>query len=177
LIETKRLLLRELREDDAPAYAQMCADPEVMRYVGGELLSADDAWRQLAMLVGHWTLRGFGMWAVEDRAGDFVGRVGLHFPLGWPERELGWALARKHWGQGYALEAAAAVRDHAFRDRQRPRLASFIHPENARSIRLAERLGGQPQGTADLRGHHVLVYVYTAAPGVENRHTRGCELS
>lgn len=161
VIETQRLRLRELREADAAAYVQMCADPEVMRYVSGDPLSADDAWRQLAMLVGHWTLRGFGMWAVETRDGEFVGRVGLHFPLGWPEREIGWALARPCWGRGYAFEAAAAARDHAFRDLGWQRLVSYIHPENARSIRLAERLGGRRTGEIDLRGYRVLVYAYS----------------
>jgi RimJ/RimL family protein N-acetyltransferase len=161
VIETQRLRLRELREDDAAAYVRMCADPEVMRYVSGSPLAADDAWRQLAMLVGHWTLRGFGMWAVETRDGEFVGRVGLHFPLGWPEREIGWALARPCWGRGYAFEAAQAARDHAFRDLGWQRLVSYIHPDNARSIRLAERLGGRRAGEADLRGHRVLVYAYS----------------
>lgn len=161
VIETQRLRLRELREDDAEAYVRMCADPEVMRYVSGDPLSADDAWRQLAMLVGHWTLRGFGMWAVETREGEFVGRVGLHFPLGWPEREIGWALARPCWGHGYAFEAAAAARDHAFRGLGWQRLVSYIHPENARSIRLAERLGGRRAGETDLRGHRVLVFAYS----------------
>ncbi len=160
-IETQRLRLRDLREDDAAAYVQMCADPEVMRYVSGSPLSADEAWRQLAMLVGHWTLRGFGMWAVETREGEFVGRVGLHFPLGWPEREIGWALARPYWGRGYAFEAAAAARDHAFRDLGWRRLVSYIHPDNARSIRLAERLGGRRAGETDLREHRVLVYAYS----------------
>jgi RimJ/RimL family protein N-acetyltransferase len=112
-IETERLRLRDLRETDFPAYAAMCADPEVMKYLGGTL-SAEDAWRQLAMLVGHWALRGFGMWAVETREGELAGRVGLHFPHGWPDRELGWALVRTHWGRGYALEAATAARDYAF---------------------------------------------------------------
>jgi RimJ/RimL family protein N-acetyltransferase len=89
-IETPRLLLRPFRDTDIEAYAAMCADPEVMRYVGERgPLSRGDAWRQMAMLVGHWQLRGFGMWAVEERAtGAFLGRVGLHFPDGWPDREV-----------------------------------------------------------------------------------------
>lgn len=165
LIETERLRLRDLREDDAAAYVQMCADAEVMRYLGGGPLSAADAWRQLAMFVGHWTLRGYGMWAVETREGEFIGRVGLHYPLGWPDRELGWALARAYWGQGYAVEAAGAARDYAFRDLRWQRLTSFIHPENSRSVRLAERLGGRQLGATDLRGHHVLVYTYSGGVG------------
>jgi ribosomal-protein-alanine N-acetyltransferase len=160
-IETERLRLRELRETDFPAYAAMCADPEVMKYLGGGPLPAEDAWRQLAMFAGHWALRGFGMWAVETREGEFVGRIGLHFPHGWPDRELGWAIARAHWGRGYAFEAAAAARDHAFRDLQWPSLVSYILPENSRSIRLAERLGARRTGAVDLRGHRVLVFSHS----------------
>jgi RimJ/RimL family protein N-acetyltransferase len=63
LIRTKRLLLCDLRDEDTAAYAEMCADPEVMRYLGSGPLTLEDAWRQLAMFAGHWTLRGFGMWA------------------------------------------------------------------------------------------------------------------
>ena len=93
-LETSRLRLRQFAESDLDDYASMCADPEVMRYVGDRgPLSRDDTWRQLAMLVGHWALRGYGMWAVEELgSGAFVGRVGLHYPEGWPEPEIGWAI-------------------------------------------------------------------------------------
>ncbi len=164
-LETDRLILRKLCEADSEAYCQMCADEEVMRYLGSPALAADDAWRQLAMFVGHWALRGFGMYAVLTRPGEFVGRVGLHFPLGWPEREIGWALDRRHWGQGYAFEAAAAVRDLALQDLKWPRLVSYIFPENARSIRLARRLGGQEEGEIALRGFPALRYGYGSRPG------------
>jgi len=69
----------------------------------------------MAMLVGHWSLRGFGSWAVEERVtGNFLGRVGLHFPDGWPDREVNWAFARQYWGKGFAFEAAQATLAHAF---------------------------------------------------------------
>lgn len=163
-LETPRLVLRKLCEEDSEAYCRMCADEEVMRYLGSPALAADDAWRQLAMFVGHWDLRGFGMYAILTRAGEFVGRVGLHFPLGWPEREIGWALDRRHWGQGYAFEAAAAVRDLALQDLKWPRLVSYIIPENVRSIRLARRLGAQEEGEVTLRGHQALRYVHGKGP-------------
>ncbi|MGE5234394.1 MAG: GNAT family N-acetyltransferase, partial [Acidobacteriota bacterium] len=160
-IRTQRLLLRAFRAEDAEPYLAMCADPEVMRWVSGEPLSAEDAWRQLAMFAGHWTLRGFGSWTVEERAsGRFVGRIGLHYPEGWPDRELGWALARPFWGQGYAAEGARAALAHAFDTLGWDHLVSLIHPENERSIRLATRLGARFQGTAAVRGHSVSVYSY-----------------
>lgn len=159
-IDTPRLRLRQLVHSDFDAYASLCADPEVMRYVGdGRPLSRGDAWRQLAMLVGHWSLRGYGMWAVEERAsGAFVGRVGLHFPEGWPDREVGWALARRFWGRGYAFEAARAALAVAFESLQWERAISLIAPENVRSIRLAERLGEERQKQILLRGRDVVVY-------------------
>lgn len=159
-IETPRLLLRPLREEDMDAYAAMHADPEIMRYLGeGVPLSREESWRNMAMFLGHWTLRGYGMWALEERAtGAFVGRAGLHCPEGWPDREVGWALARAHWGKGYALEAAQAALQHAFATLQWPRAISLIDPENQRSIRVAERLGERLDREITLRGKRTLLY-------------------
>src|SRR5713226_8257785 len=90
-LETERLLLRMWREDDFEAYAEICADPEVMRYLGGKPLSRLDAWRNMAMMVGHWHLRGYGHWVVEEKAsGKFIGRIGFLNAEGWPGFELGW---------------------------------------------------------------------------------------
>jgi RimJ/RimL family protein N-acetyltransferase len=160
VIETSRLRLRAFRDVDLDAYAELCADPEVMRYVGDRgVLSREDAWRQMAMLAGHWHLRGFGMWAVDEReSGAFIGRVGLHYPEGWPDREVAWALARTFWGRGYALEAARAVLEHAFGRLGWSRVISLIDPANTRSLRLAERLGERLEGNATIRGHRVAVY-------------------
>src|SRR5262245_54973412 len=110
-LETDRLALRMLREPDFESYAAMCADPEVMRYIGdGQALVRAMACRNLAMMIGHWSLRGYGLWAVEERTtGALVGRVGFWNPDGWPGFELGWMLRRSSWGQGYATEAARAV--------------------------------------------------------------------
>ncbi len=159
-LETERLLLRPFRENDIDAYAAMCADPDVMRYIGvRSVLSRDDAWRQMAMFVGHWQLRGFGVWAVEERAsGSLVGRVGLHFPEGWPDRELAWTLARPYWGRGFALEAARTALAHAFGPLGWHRVISLIDPDNRRSIRLAERLGERFEGEVTLRGYCLSLY-------------------
>ena len=87
-IETARLILRGWREDDLDAYAEMMADPEVMRFLGGES-SRGDAWRGMATLIGHWELRGFGFWAVERKHdGALIGRVGVQYPEGWPSTEI-----------------------------------------------------------------------------------------
>ena len=160
-LETNRLILRQFKEGDAEAYAAMCADPEVMRYLSatGELLTRADAWRQMSMFLGHWELRGYGTWAVEERAtGNFVGRVGLHNPEGWPDRELGWTIAREFWGRGYAFEAARASIDYAFGVLRWTHLVSLVHPQNTRSSSLAERLGYVADGTAEIRGLHLTKY-------------------
>ncbi len=164
-LTTSRLSLRAFRESDLDAMAAMCADPDVMRYLGdGRTLDREDAWRQMAMFVGHWSLRGFGPWAVQEAAsGAYVGRVGLYYPEGWPGRELGWVLGREHWGKGYATEAAGAVLDHAFGTLGWPRTISVIYRENARSIRVAEHLGAHLDGQATIRGHIADVYVIDRA--------------
>jgi RimJ/RimL family protein N-acetyltransferase len=165
LLDTPRLRLRPPAESDFNDYASLCADAEVMRYVGDRgPLSREDAWRQLAMLIGHWALRGYGMWVVEELgSGAFVGRVGLHNPEGWPEREVGWALARPYWGRGYAFEAATAALRVAFDMLGWSRAASLIAPLNLRSIRLAERLGERFERHLLLRGHEVSVYAIERA--------------
>jgi len=160
LIETDRLILRMFRDEDLDPYAAMCADVEVMRYLNdGCALDRQDAWRQMAMLAGHWALRGYGMWAVEERAtGSFVGRVGLHRPEGWPGLEITWAIAPSFWGMGFASEAARTALREAFETMGADKVISLIHPDNARSIRVAERLGEKLEGRAEIRGTKVLLF-------------------
>lgn len=159
-LQTERLVLRMFREEDSDAYAAMCADPEVMRHLGeGRTLTRGEAWRQMAMILGHWRLRGYGLWAVEERAtGALLGRIGFFNPEGWPGFELGWVLRREAWGKGYATEGARRALAHAFTDMGRPRVISLIYPANAASIRVAERLGQRLERRTELYGHDVLVY-------------------
>jgi RimJ/RimL family protein N-acetyltransferase len=160
-LRTGRLLLRRFRADDIDTYAAMCADPEVMRYLSatGEPLSRADAWRQMAMFSGHWELRGYGMWVAEElQSGHFVGRIGLHYPEGFPDRELGWAICRRFWGQGLASEAARAAAGYAFQTLGWDHLISLILPGNTRSIRVAERLGSEAAGVATVNGIEHLGY-------------------
>jgi len=159
-LETDRLQLRMFGQDDLDAYAVICADAEVMRYLGdGKALSRADAWRQIAMILGHWSLRGYGLWAVEERAtGALVGRIGLFEPEGWPGFELGWMLRRASWGKGYAIEGALCSLAPAFTEMGRDHLISLIRPANQPSIRVAERLGETLERRTELFGHDVLVY-------------------
>lgn len=106
-IVSQRLILRGFEEEDLDAYAEMCGDSEVMRYIGtGQILSRSESWRNMAMMLGHWQLRGYGMWAVEERqSGKMLGRVGCWQPEGWIGLEIGWTIRRAFWGQGFATEA------------------------------------------------------------------------
>lgn len=141
-LQTERLLLRGFTQEDFEDYARLHADPEVMRYISGNPVSRTDAWRGLAVMIGHWALRGYGMWGVERKSdGVFVGRVGLWNPEGWPGLEVGWTLGREFWGQGYATEAARAATDFAFITQDISRLLSVIDVDNLPSQHVAERLG------------------------------------
>jgi RimJ/RimL family protein N-acetyltransferase len=162
-LETERLRLRRFREADLDAYAEMSADPEVMRYIGtGIALSRTDAWRSIAGMLGHWQLRGYGMWALElKETGELVGRAGFLDPPGWPGFEIGWLLGRRHWGKGYAIEAARVALRYAFEELHRERVVSLIRPGNSRSVRVAEALGERLAGEVELLGSKALVYEVT----------------
>lgn len=143
-LETERLILRAFRDDDTDAMAAMVANPQVSQFisVSGKPQDRLEAWRSMAMTLGHWQLRGFGMWAVEEKAsGAFVGRLGLYYPETWPGNEVGYAIAREHWGKGYATEGASAARDYAFETLGWTEIISIINPANTRSIAVAKRLG------------------------------------
>lgn len=162
VIETERLRLVALAERHFESYASMLADPGNTRFVGdGEPLDRMNAWRSMAMLLGHWVLRGFGMWAVELKdGGEFIGRVGLHCPEGWPDLELGWMLMPDRRRHGYATEAARAALDFAFSALNAQRVVSYIRIDNTSSERIARRLGGHQATTIDFLGAATLVYVY-----------------
>jgi RimJ/RimL family protein N-acetyltransferase len=122
-------------------------------------LNREQAWRHLAFLMGHWELRGYGTWAVEQReTGAFLGRIGFADPEGWPGCELAWALARRWWGHGFATEGARAALAHAFTHLNKDRIISLIRAENRNSIRVAERLGESLQGQTEVMGNEYLIY-------------------
>jgi RimJ/RimL family protein N-acetyltransferase len=150
-LRTARLLLRPWRpEDEAPMLA-INRDPEVRRHLNRPVTDAALAAFH-PYLVEHWEAHGFGPFAVETAEGcdeiapgTFVGFAGVAYPTYLPalaERpEIGWRLARAAWGKGLATEAALAARDHAFATLGLPELIAIVHPENARSRRVASKLG------------------------------------
>jgi len=143
-LETPRLSLRGWRPEDLAPYAAMMADPETARFITRKGLpySKAQTWGEMALLVGHWQLLGYGMFVVEERStGDFLGRVGPLQPPDYPGFEIAWGLAPAARGKGYATEAARAAIDWSFERFGLTRIVSLIHPLNAASRRVAERLG------------------------------------
>ncbi len=139
-LTTRRLRLRAPGPADFPALTAFFASDRA-KFVGGPM-TAERAWRQLATEIGHWTLLGYGRWAVEERTtGAFAGIVGLWNPEGWPEPEIGWDLMDGFEGKGYATEAALAARDFAYGTLGWTTAISLVAPENVASAAVARRLG------------------------------------
>ncbi len=158
-IETDRLVLRAIRESDLDDLERILTDEENSKWVGGPAESRQDCWYAIARWLGHWALRGYGHFGVEERAsGAFVGRVGLIYPEGWPGLEIGWLIDKRRWGEGFATEGARAVLGFAWDVVGAEHLISLIHPDNAASIRVAEKIGETLEGRADLNGTEVLRY-------------------
>ncbi|WP_282027903.1 GNAT family N-acetyltransferase [Ruegeria faecimaris] len=141
-LKTERLILRAPCEDDFSALEAFFAS-DASKFVGGPK-RADETWRTLALLLGHWTLRGYGYWAVEEKgAGKYIGHVGLWFPHSWPEPEIGWTLMSSATGKGYATEAALAARTYAYDVLGWDTAISLIDPDNLASRAVADRLGAR----------------------------------
>jgi RimJ/RimL family protein N-acetyltransferase len=157
-LETDRLLLRPIGATDLDDFTALHSDPEVTRFLtpldreaAAERIRADEA---------EWRERGHGIFAVLEReSGDFVGRMGIKYWPQFEETELGWGLRPQHWGQGFATEAARACSEWGFANLDVPYLTAMIHPGNARSIAVAERLGMSPGREDELHGGPVVVYV------------------
>lgn len=144
VLETERLVLRGLEPGDAPTLAAMHGDTETMRYLGGTIEpTLAEAYRRILIYTGHWALHGCGKWAVVEKAsGALVGRTGyIDVPHDWPGLELGWTMAREHWGKGYGTESAIAARDWAFDVLGAQRIVSMIHKDNVASQAVARKIG------------------------------------
>ena len=160
---TERLVLRAPVADDFPTYARLLASPRSKGMGGPFGLRA--AWGMFCHGIACWTLFGHGALMIDLRAtGDCVGQVGIsHGPL-FPDKELGWLVYDGHEGQGYATEAAAALRDWAAQALGLDRLVSYIDPQNTKSIAVAERLGAVLDPDAAKQDPDDLVYRHSAFP-------------
>jgi RimJ/RimL family protein N-acetyltransferase len=179
-LRTQRLLLRQWRDRDLAPFAALNADPEVMRHFLQPLTreQSDSLFHEQRALIEE---RGWGLWAVEGRDG-FVGFVGLavprfeaHFT---PAVEVGWRLARRAWGHGYATEAARAAVTFGFGELGLEEIVSFTSVENERSRRVMERLGMTRDPTDDFDhpnvppGHRLRRHVLYRLRGFRDRSAR-----
>ncbi|MGH8040601.1 MAG: GNAT family N-acetyltransferase [Rudaea sp.] len=142
-IETPRLILRLPQREDFDGYAELFADEEAARYIGGAMVRGA-AWRRFLQMPGAWMVQGFAMFSIVDKhSGQWLGQCGPWQPEGWPGTEVGWSLRRGAWGKGYAYEAATAAIGWAFANLGWTDVIHCIDAENAPSQALARRLGSR----------------------------------
>ncbi len=145
-LETERLRLRALRESDLQGMYELHSDA-LSKSVYRTGFERGDIWRRIATALGHWQLRGYGPWALEDKnSGAYVGACSLWFPEGWHDVEVGYSIHPAFRGRGLAVEAAICVRNFGFSHYKFKRLVSYIQPSNLQSIRVAEKLGATVDG-------------------------------
>ncbi len=168
VLETERLILRAPQASDtAPCMAFMM--DERSRYMGGPR-TRFDAWRTMGHIIGHWVMRGYGLFIYCDRStGTPLGAVGPYYPEGWTEPEIGWSVwPPEAEGKGFAHEAALATRRYAYDTLGWTTAVSYIDPENTRSIALAKRLGATHDTACaypDLPGWDGTIVMRHPAPG------------
>lgn len=150
-LETERLILRGPNSRDLEPFIEFYGS-ERSKFAGGPK-SRHQAWRSFAAELGHWQIHGFGMWSITAKGSEAaLGAVGLWYPEGWPEKEIGWMLWPEAERKGIAFEAAIAARRHAYGTLGWTTAVSYIHPQNARSIALAARLGAKRDPEAAFPG-------------------------
>lgn len=164
VLETARLVLRGHQLRDLSEYTAMWSDPNFFRFLGGKALSEEDVWRKMLTQQGHWMLMGYGYWAVEEKStGRFIGCVGFsdfHRDLtpslkGIPE--IGWVLAPRVHGQGYATEAIGAVVAWGREHLPTHQMACIIDPDNEPSLRVARKFGFQESARTLYREQPIVV--------------------
>jgi len=182
-LESARLVLRQWRDSDLPDFARMCADPQVMRYFPAQLSHLESA-ALIGRIRGHFAEYGFGLWALQRKdTGEFIGLTGLQnvsFEAGFtPAVEIGWRLAREHWGLGYASEAAWTALRCGFDRLQLDEILAFTTETNLHSQKVMQAIGMHYATHADIEPpkvaaddplrHHVL-YRITRAQWLDTLH-------
>lgn len=156
MIETERLILRQVALGDLDEVIRLHEDPEVARFMG----TPDRKWLEgwVEGSDGEWAELGYGRMAMLDRdSGEFLGRTGLKRWPQFEETEVGWALQPEARGRGLATEAARAVLSWS-QQFELPYVTAMIRPDNAPSLAVAERLGLRPMREDELLGVSVIVH-------------------
>jgi RimJ/RimL family protein N-acetyltransferase len=166
-INTERLTLRAYRAEDLTESAAMWADPLVVKHIGGKPFTTQQSWSKLVFQVGHWALRGFGYWIVEERStGRFVGEAGFaDFQRGIPalagRPEGGWVLASWAHGRGFATEAVRAAMAWVAANVRSEEVVCMIDVDNVLSLRVAEKLGFRERERTEYLGTPVILLAAT----------------
>ncbi len=162
ILETERLVLRRLTMDDLDDLAALYRDPEVRRYFPEGTLTYEETREELAWIIDvYYSRHGFGLWAtIHKETGDFIGRCGL-IPWtidGRDEVEVAYLLAKDHWGQGLATEAARAILRYGLEELQLTRLLCLVDPAHRASRRVAEKLGMALEREGEIEGAPTALY-------------------
>ena len=165
VITTERLTLRGHRFEDLQPCVAMWSDPDVTRFIGGKPSTEQQTWLRLLQYAGHWSVMGFGYWAMEEKeSGLFVGEVGfadfrrdISTSMS-TAPEAGWALAPRFHGRGLATEALGAVLAWADRRAQLPRTVCLISPDNLQSIKVAAKCGYREFEETLFNGRPILLF-------------------
>ncbi|MGH2450304.1 MAG: GNAT family N-acetyltransferase [Candidatus Limnocylindria bacterium] len=160
-LRTERLLLRQWREEDAEALAEIYGQPHYLEH--NSPLDPDQTKKQILQFTLGWLHEGFSLWAADDlQTGRFVGRIGLirhdDWPLAADPVEVGWTLHADYTGRGLATEGGRAAVECWREHLDDPQLLSITWPDNRRSRAVMERLGLTYRGETDWRTHHVVWY-------------------
>jgi len=162
ILETERLVLREWTLADAAALFEICADAEVMLYLGTgkPYKTIDEAEKFLQWATEYQKQNGFCRWAVvEKSSGKVIGSCGFAHPHGTPEVELGYLLDRAAWGKGFATEAARACLNYGFEKLGFREIIAITDLENTASQRVLEKIGFARRGIEKLDGEDNLIYL------------------
>ncbi len=158
-LESSRLLLRQFKESDWRELHKYYSDVKATRFTFGRALTEGDTWRTMCGMIGHWQVRGYGPYAVEDKSSrNVLGTVGFWYPNDWPGPEIKWGLAREYWGNGFAKEAAALVLATGKEHLADYALISLIHPDNKPSIGVALAIGARLETSIDYEGEPHGIY-------------------
>jgi RimJ/RimL family protein N-acetyltransferase len=170
ILETERLMLRQLAPDDADALALVLSDPETMKYYPAKI-DHNETQQWIERNLRRYAEDGVGLWAMLLKAtGELIGDCGIicQHVEGEYLYEVGYHLRRDHWGKGLATEAAIACREWAFANLEVDRLISLIRPENVPSCRVAERNGMTIWKEVNWRGLPHYVYAVNRDRAVES---------